>query len=214
MNNFDFSNQKLDIAFRLLCSKLYLKAESQQIDRIIIAFAKRYYECNPTTLFHCVDVIHAVAYSILLLNTDLHIVKDWANKMTKSSFVKNTMETIQSIIFPHLVSNDHQTKLRRSSLVSHFSLDSYLLDDTSSPSTLYPHDDPILEEEEEFDEDEDEPSFTSHHSGMIHAFKSNISRKSYMYHGLSRAQKQWLSEIENTLKVRGYKKKETCVCEI
>lgn len=99
MNNFDFSKQKLDLAFRTLCSKLYLKAESQQIDRIIQAFAKRYYECNPNTLYNSIDVIHTVAYSMLLLNTDLHIVND---KMTKSSFIKNTMETI------HLVADQHQ----------------------------------------------------------------------------------------------------------
>lgn len=204
MNNFNFANQKLDTAFRLLCSKLYLKAESQQIDRILEAFAKRYYECNPTTIFHCVDVIHTVAYSILLLNTDLHIVKDWANKMTKSSFIKNTMETIHSIVFPHLTG---QHKLRRSSVVSHLSLDSYLLDNWSSPSTTptslffnsNQHDEIIEEEESE--------PFSNNNNGMIYAIRSNISRKSYMYQGLSHTQKCWLVDVENALKVIREKKK-------
>lgn len=36
---------------RDLCQKLVLKAESQEIDRIIEAFSARYYDCNPTTVF-------------------------------------------------------------------------------------------------------------------------------------------------------------------
>ena len=36
---------------RDLCAKLYLKAESQEIDRILEGFSTRYYECNPTTVF-------------------------------------------------------------------------------------------------------------------------------------------------------------------
>lgn len=31
---------------RMLCSKLYLKAESQEIDRILESFARRYWHCN------------------------------------------------------------------------------------------------------------------------------------------------------------------------
>ncbi|KAI7904895.1 uncharacterized protein BX663DRAFT_431125 [Cokeromyces recurvatus] len=103
MNNFDFSNQRLDNAFRILCSKLYMKAESQQLDRIIQAFSKRYFECNKNTLLLSLDIVYAVAYSLLLLNTDLHVVGGGrATKMSKSSFVKNTMETIQSLILPEI----------------------------------------------------------------------------------------------------------------
>ena len=69
MDNFDFTEMRLDQAFRYvvprmrwhnistklryrrLCSKLYLKAETQQVDRILEVFAKRYWDCNPTTIF-------------------------------------------------------------------------------------------------------------------------------------------------------------------
>lgn len=37
--------------FRKVCSKLYFRAEAQQIDRILEAFAQRYWECNPKTVF-------------------------------------------------------------------------------------------------------------------------------------------------------------------
>lgn len=39
------------------------------------------------------DVVHALSYSILLLNTDLHIV-DTTSRMSRSQFIKNTMETL------------------------------------------------------------------------------------------------------------------------
>lgn len=121
MNNFNFKGLRLDDAFRALCSKLYIKGESQQLDRIIEAFAKRFCECNPNSLLHCVDVVHAVAYSLLLLNTDLHIVSDWGNKMTKTGFIKNTMETVQALVYPDV--DFTQQRKRRASIVSRAEID-------------------------------------------------------------------------------------------
>lgn len=46
MSHFDFTCQRLDAAFRTLCAKLYFKAEAQQMDRILEAFASRYWECH------------------------------------------------------------------------------------------------------------------------------------------------------------------------
>lgn len=40
------------------------------------------------------DVIHTICYSIMLLNTDLHMA-DIEQKMTRSQFVKNTMPTVR-----------------------------------------------------------------------------------------------------------------------
>jgi hypothetical protein len=40
------------------------------------------------------DVVHAVVYSLLLLNTDLHVVES-TSRMTAKQFVRNTMNTIQ-----------------------------------------------------------------------------------------------------------------------
>ncbi|KAF7731020.1 hypothetical protein EC973_001066 [Apophysomyces ossiformis] len=116
MDCFEFSKQRVDMAFRKLCSKLYLKAESQQIDRILEAFASRYWECNSDSVLGSKgnkdkrvrhnsminnrlrpDVVYAVAYSILLLNTDLHAAKINHRKMTRSKFVKNTIATIRSL---------------------------------------------------------------------------------------------------------------------
>ncbi|SPO20231.1 uncharacterized protein UTRI_00628_B [Ustilago trichophora] len=91
--NFDFSGLRLDVAFRRLCDKLFLRAETQQIDRILAAFSQRYYECNPDSVFGSSDVIHSVVFSILLLNTDLHIA-ELQERMTRQQFVRNTLSAI------------------------------------------------------------------------------------------------------------------------
>lgn len=99
MNYFDFTGLRLDVAFRRLCAKLYLKAETQQVDRILEELSRRFWDCNPTRLYGSASVIHAVVYSILLLNTDLHIA-DIANRMSRSQFVRNTMMAIQTQTHP------------------------------------------------------------------------------------------------------------------
>ncbi|RUS21948.1 hypothetical protein BC937DRAFT_90927 [Endogone sp. FLAS-F59071] len=95
MEYFDFSDQRLDYAFRKLCQKLYFKAEAQQIDRILEVFANRYFECNPKSLYGSTDVVYAVVYSVLLLNTDLHVAQGSYTKMSRSAFVKNTMGVLR-----------------------------------------------------------------------------------------------------------------------
>ena len=42
-----------------------------------------------------VDVVYAVVYSLLLLNTDLHVAQGNHAKMTRSEFIRNTMFTIR-----------------------------------------------------------------------------------------------------------------------
>lgn len=46
MQLMDFQGLALDDAFRLVCKQLYLQAESQVIDGILVAFSKRYYDQN------------------------------------------------------------------------------------------------------------------------------------------------------------------------
>ncbi|KAF8315922.1 SEC7-like protein [Clavulina sp. PMI_390] len=93
MDNFDFTGLRLDVAFRHLCGKLFLRAETQQVDRILQQFSARFWECNPAPLYHSADVVHALTYSIMLLNTDLHIA-DISNRMSRPQFVKNTLGTV------------------------------------------------------------------------------------------------------------------------
>lgn len=90
--HFNFSNKSLDRALRSLCSKLYLRAETQQLDRVLYGFAQRYFDCNPRTVFKSLEGVYTVAFSVFLLNTDLHLA-DVQSRMSRSQFVRNTMES-------------------------------------------------------------------------------------------------------------------------
>lgn len=47
MELYNFTNLNILAALRLMCGRLVLKAESQQVDRILVNFAKRWCHCNP-----------------------------------------------------------------------------------------------------------------------------------------------------------------------
>lgn len=47
METFDFENDPMDMALRRLLMVVELPAETQQIGRVLDAFAERYHHCNP-----------------------------------------------------------------------------------------------------------------------------------------------------------------------
>ncbi|PHH70280.1 hypothetical protein CDD82_7225 [Ophiocordyceps australis] len=112
MKLYDFGGKSVLDALRSVCSRLVLRAETQQVDRILLAFAKRWCECNARHGFKSTDIIHTICYSIMLLNTDLHLA-DIDQKMTRSQFVKNTMTTIM-----HTVSESAPQVFVRPSILS------------------------------------------------------------------------------------------------
>ncbi|ORX47156.1 hypothetical protein DM01DRAFT_362337 [Hesseltinella vesiculosa] len=107
---FDFTDLHLEDALRYLCSKVPLKAESQQIDRILHQFSKRYHECHPASAFGTSDVIHAIVYSLILLNTDLHVAQGERKKMSRSAFVRNTMDGVRAQLEDLLPSTSLETQ--------------------------------------------------------------------------------------------------------
>ncbi|KAI8631531.1 hypothetical protein F5Y19DRAFT_398619 [Xylariaceae sp. FL1651] len=117
MDLYDFENQSVLTSLRQICTRLVFRAETQQVDRILVAFSKRWCDCNPNHGFKTTDVIHTMCYSIMLLNTDLHLA-DIEQKMTRSQFVKNTMSTITQA----LVDSAPETLNRSSILPSKNSL--------------------------------------------------------------------------------------------
>ncbi|KAA8645498.1 hypothetical protein EYZ11_005062 [Aspergillus tanneri] len=96
MELFDWSSMNILAALRSLCNRLVLKGETQQVDRVLDAFSARWCQCNPNHGFKATDVVHTICYSLLLLNTDLHLA-DIEQKMTKNQFVRNTMPTIHRV---------------------------------------------------------------------------------------------------------------------
>jgi hypothetical protein len=94
---FDFTGMNVLSTLRTLCGKLVLKGETQQFDRIITALSSRWCECNANHGFKAQDVVHTIFYSIILLNTDLHMA-DIGEKMSKNAYVKNTLPTVRRVV--------------------------------------------------------------------------------------------------------------------
>jgi len=54
MDLYDFENQSIVNSLRQVCHKLLLRAETQQVDRILVAFSKRWCDCNPNHGFKAI----------------------------------------------------------------------------------------------------------------------------------------------------------------
>ncbi|KAF2641269.1 hypothetical protein P280DRAFT_399270 [Massarina eburnea CBS 473.64] len=118
-------------AMRDLCGKIVLKAETQQVDRILMSLSERWCECNPNHGFKAVDVVHTICYSILLLNTDLHVA-DIESRMTRNQFVKNTLPTVSRVCKDAV--RDAEETLRPDSTHMRGSIPSNDKSDPSSPA--------------------------------------------------------------------------------
>ncbi|KAH0617655.1 hypothetical protein JD844_016116 [Phrynosoma platyrhinos] len=84
----DFSAKDFVSALRMFLEGFRLPGEAQKIDRLMEKFAARYLECNQgQTLFASADTAYVLAYSIIMLTTDLHSPQV-KNKMTKEQYIK------------------------------------------------------------------------------------------------------------------------------
>ncbi|XP_052207942.1 LOW QUALITY PROTEIN: ARF guanine-nucleotide exchange factor GNOM-like [Diospyros lotus] len=84
---FDFQDMTLDTALRVFLETFRLPGESQKIQRVLEAFAERYYEQSPHILANK-DAALLLSYSLILLNTDQHNAQV-KKKMTEDDFIRN-----------------------------------------------------------------------------------------------------------------------------
>ena len=84
MLRFHFQRYPIDIALRYFLALEHLPTESQQIDRILMAFARRYAACNPDTTN--TDTTYFLSFALLLLHTDLH-AQHARPRLSQSAFV-------------------------------------------------------------------------------------------------------------------------------
>ncbi|WVQ95629.1 hypothetical protein IAU59_002727 [Kwoniella sp. CBS 9459] len=104
MATFDFTHNALDVALRRLLMHMSLPKETQQIDRVIEAFAQRYEACEPG-LFGQKDNTYVLAFSMMMLHTDA-FNKHNKNKMTKPDYVRNTrMEGVSPLVLEAFFDN-------------------------------------------------------------------------------------------------------------
>ena len=104
----DFTDKDLISALRQFLEGFRLPGEAQKIDRLMEKFASRYCECNAKyaavdnksctivlnsvsfdslRLFASADTAYVLAYSIIMLTTDLHSPQV-KTKMTKEQYIK------------------------------------------------------------------------------------------------------------------------------
>ncbi|CAB1335935.1 unnamed protein product, partial [Coregonus sp. 'balchen'] len=84
----DFCGRDFVSALRAFLEGFRLPGEAQKIDRLMEKFAARYLECNQgQTEFASADTAYVLAYSIIMLTTDLHSPQV-KNKMTKEQYIK------------------------------------------------------------------------------------------------------------------------------
>lgn len=87
VDNMEFTKKRFVDALRRFLQSFRLPGEAQKIDRFMLKFAERYVMGNPNA-FANADTAYVLAYSVILLNTDLHSVKI-AKRMSKEEFIKN-----------------------------------------------------------------------------------------------------------------------------
>ncbi|CAJ1066656.1 uncharacterized protein LOC126406777 [Xyrichtys novacula] len=87
LSNFDFSGLTIDQALRMFLRKFALMGETQERERVLAQFSRRYRQCNPereTTE----DSVHTLTCAVMLLNTDLH-GNNVGKRMSCSQFISN-----------------------------------------------------------------------------------------------------------------------------
>lgn len=85
----DFTDLMFDDAIRLFLSGFRLPGEAQKIDRIMEKFAERFTRQN-LDVFPSADTAFILAFSVIMLNTDLHNPSIKPEKrMTVESFIRN-----------------------------------------------------------------------------------------------------------------------------
>lgn len=85
---FNFEDYPLDMALRKFLMSARLPKETQQIDRMLEAFAFRYHQCNPT-IYSSAENAYFIVFSLVILQTDV-FNKNNKFKMQKSDYYKNT----------------------------------------------------------------------------------------------------------------------------
>ncbi|KAH9502525.1 hypothetical protein Btru_068893 [Bulinus truncatus] len=87
---FDFNEDTLDQALRKFLSQFSLYGETQERERVLAHFSRRFMECNPGS-FNSEDACHTLTCAIMLLNSDLH-APNVGRRMTCQEFIENLAE--------------------------------------------------------------------------------------------------------------------------
>ncbi|XP_039749381.1 PH and SEC7 domain-containing protein isoform X6 [Pararge aegeria] len=100
VKHFEFSGTTLDEALRTFLARFALNGETQERERVLVHFSRRYLECNPGA-FNSQDAVHTLTCAIMLLNTDLHGCGSGTfRRMSCAEFIENLAELNDGENFP------------------------------------------------------------------------------------------------------------------
>ncbi|XP_027357395.1 ARF guanine-nucleotide exchange factor GNL2 [Abrus precatorius] len=85
---FHFQGMVLDTALRFYLESFRLPGESQKIQRVLEAFAERFFDHQSSDIFASKDTVLILCYSLIMLNTDQHNPQV-KKKMTEEEFIRN-----------------------------------------------------------------------------------------------------------------------------
>ncbi|THH10280.1 hypothetical protein EW145_g1429 [Phellinidium pouzarii] len=112
---FNFKDNTAADAMRELLESFRLPGESQQIARITETFAEVYFESGPADI-KSQDAVYVLAYSIILLNTDLHNPQV-RKRMTLEDYQKNLRGVNDGADFPLDFLNNVYESIRKREIV-------------------------------------------------------------------------------------------------
>lgn len=119
VQNFDFTNSdRFASALRMFLHKFRLPGEAQQIDRFMDAFSKEYYtQQGKNSVFKNADAVFVLAFSTIMLNTDLHNpnIKN-RKRMTRQQFLRNNQGINGGQDLPEAMLNRLYTDIREHEL--------------------------------------------------------------------------------------------------
>ncbi|XP_028279793.1 PH and SEC7 domain-containing protein 1-like [Parambassis ranga] len=87
LSNFNFTGLTIDQALRMFLRQFALMGETQERERVLAHFSRRYRQCNPESL-NTEDSVHTLTCAVMLLNTDLH-GNNVGKRMSYSQFISN-----------------------------------------------------------------------------------------------------------------------------
>ncbi|XP_042364120.1 PH and SEC7 domain-containing protein 1-like [Plectropomus leopardus] len=84
---FNFTGLAVDQALRTFLRQFALMGETQERERVLSHFSKRYWDCNPK-IIPSEDAVHTLTCALMLLNTDLH-GQNIGKRMSCTQFIGN-----------------------------------------------------------------------------------------------------------------------------
>ncbi|XP_047503127.1 PH and SEC7 domain-containing protein isoform X1 [Pieris napi] len=100
VKHFELTGATLDVALRTFLSRFALSGETQERERVLVHFSRRYLECNPGS-FNSQDAVHTLTCAIMLLNTDLHGCGGGSfRRMSCAEFIDNLADLNDGENFP------------------------------------------------------------------------------------------------------------------